>query len=49
MLKIEFPKTNEQKEAYCAFYNKFAQGRTLYPPNPEVKQFSNDEEKSQRI
>lgn len=43
MLMIEFPETNEENKAYCAFYDKFAQGRNFYPPNPEVKQFYNND------
>jgi len=40
MLTIEFPKTNKEKEAYCAFYHDFYQGRSFYPPNPEVNRFA---------
>ena len=41
--KIEYPKTNKEKEAYCAFYHDFAQGRNFYPPNPKVDEFSKND------
>ena len=43
MLKIEYPKTNKEKEAYCAFYHDFAQGRNFYPPNPQVDEFAKND------
>jgi len=43
MLKIEYPKTNKEKEAYCAFYHYFAQGRNAYPPNPQVNEFAKND------
>ena len=42
-LRIEYPKTNKEKEAYCAFYHDFAQGRNAYPPNPKVDEFAKND------
>ena len=43
MLQIEYPKTNKEKEAYCAFYHDFSQGRNFYPPNPQVDEFAKND------
>ena len=45
MLAITFPETKEANKAYCAFYNKFAQGRNLYPPKPEGRNYTDNSER----
>ena len=41
--KIEYPETNKEKKAYCAFYRDFAQGRNFYPSNPQVDEFAKND------